>query len=217
MTLHYISLFALGFTSLFPLINPVGTAIIIDPYFQNHSLHHRQLYSFKIAVYAFLMGVGTLAIGSWCLRFMGVSIPATQMAGGILIARMGLSLLSSEPDNSQPEPSTSPESLMSSLFYPLTFPLTLGPGGISALITLSAHAHRDQIDQTIINTLVLSLSLLTVCIVTYFCFAYSGLVIKRIGQSGSLIVNRLSAFLVFCIGVQMTMNGLKNTFPHLLN
>jgi multiple antibiotic resistance protein len=84
------------------------------------------------------------------------------------------------------------------------------------LITLSAHAHGDNMGETTIHTLTLGMSLLTVCIITYFCFAYSGVVIRKIGPSGSNMVNRLSAFLLFCIGVQMAVTGLKHTFPNLL-
>jgi multiple antibiotic resistance protein len=94
----------------------------------------------------------------------------------------------------------------------MAFPLTLGPGGISTLITLSAHAHHENLRDTWMHTLVLALSFLSVCVTAFFCYTYSGLVIQKIGKSGSLIVNRISAFLVFCIGVQMTINGLKLVF-----
>ena len=212
---NLVSLFALGFTSLFPLINPVGTAIIIDPYFSGLSLSQRRSNSLQIVLYCFFLGAGTLVAGSWCLKFMGVSVTTTQLAGGLLIAHMGLSLLNSEPEPKSSD-SNSPAQLSSSLFYPISFPLTLGPGGISTLITLSAHAHGQSPEETVMHTLVLAASLFAVCVITFFCYSYSGLIIKKIGTSGSLIVNRLSAFLVFCIGVQMAISGLKNIFPQLL-
>jgi multiple antibiotic resistance protein len=212
MLTDYFSLFALGFSSLFPLINPVGTAIILDPYFAGHDLKDRKNYSLKISTYSFFLGLATLFIGSWCLKFMGVSVATTQLAGGLLIARMGLGLLSSEPDSNKSNDQTLPKNVASSLFYPMSFPLTLGPGGISTLITLSAHAHHEDLQATMMHTLVLALSLFFVCLATFFCYTYSGIIIQKIGNSGSLIVNRLSAFLVFCIGVQMTINGLKLVF-----
>ena len=91
--IQYLSLFLLGISSLLPLINPLGTAIIIDPYFKGVNLHDRKSYSLKISFYCLILGMGALFLGSWCLKFMGVSVQATQIAGGLVIGKMGLSLL----------------------------------------------------------------------------------------------------------------------------
>lgn len=208
------SLFTLGFTSLFPLINPVGTALIIDPFFAHGSFEERKAHTRTICLYVFVLGVCALLSGSWVLRFMGVSIPVTQLGGGLIIARMGLQMLSAESNEEKSAPD--PSAIKSSLFYPLTFPFTLGPGGISALVTLSAHAHGEDLAETLIQQGVLTASLLAVVIVTYFCFIYSRSVIGRIGAQGSLVLNRLMAFLVFCIGLQVAITGLIHIFPHLL-
>jgi multiple antibiotic resistance protein len=124
---------------------------------------------------------------------------------------MGLGMLNSEPSPTQSKPQAGP----TSLFYPLTFPLTVGPGSISVLITLSAHAHTDDLAQTFLRHGVLGISLLCVMIATYFCFVYSERVMRLIGSQGSLVLNRLMAFLVFCVGLQVALGGLSHTFPHL--
>lgn len=211
--LDLVSLFLLGISSVLPLINPVGTALIIDPYFSGLSLAQRKASAATVAVYAFLLGTGTLFLGSWCLKFMGISVSTTQLGGGLLIARMGISLLNADPSTNTTERAS--KDIASSLFYPLAFPLTVGPGCISAVITLSAHAHANELPETFLHMGVLSASLLCSCFLTYLCFAYSSVIIRRIGTSGSLILNRLSAFLVFCIGVQMAVTGIKNTFPEI--
>ncbi|MGZ3722270.1 MAG: MarC family protein [Bdellovibrionales bacterium] len=210
-------LFVLGMSSLLPLVNPIGTALIINPYFRGATFSDRKSYAFAIVLSSLGLGVATLFLGSWCLKFMGISIPTTQMAGGLIIARMGLGLLNSEPED-QDGQQTQHANVRNSLFYPLAFPLTVGPGCISALITLSAHAHvSEDTPLTLLRMGVLSLSLFTVLVVTYFCFAYSDVVIRRIGTSGSLIVNRLMAFIVFCIGIQMFVTGLSHSFPNLFH
>lgn len=211
--LSQLSLFTLGVSSLLPLVNPVGTALIINPYFAGFPLSQRKSFALTIVISCLGLGIATLFLGSYALKFMGISIPTTQLAGGLIIAHMGLLMLSSKGETAKEPPNS--DTVRSSLFYPMAFPLTLGPGGISTLITLSAHAHAEDTAQTLLQMGTLSLSLLAVLIFTYFCFAYSDGVIRRIGKSGSMVLNRLMAFLVFCIGIQMVISGLGHSFPQL--
>lgn len=204
------SIFLLGITSLLPLINPIGTALILNSFFAGQDLKGRKSYALSIVMYSFFLGLGALFLGSWCLKFMGISVSTTQLAGGIIIARMGLNLLSSKTETDKSDGPL--VDLKSSTFYPMAFPLTLGPGAISVLITLNAHAQSGSLSDTWLKLVALTLSLAFVCVVTYFCFVYSDKVISKIGTSGSLVANRLSAFLVFCIGVQMTLTAFKTIF-----
>ncbi len=212
--MEQLPLFLLGISSLLPLINPIGTAFILDPYFANLDLKSRKEFSFAIAFYCLILGLGTLALGSWCLKFMGISIPTTQVAGGFVIAKMGLGMLTARSQEND-DPKEGLANVRASLFYPMAFPLTLGPGSVSTLIALSAHAHSTDLSESWLHMGVLALSLLTVCVLTYFCFVYSRVIIERLGPSGSLVINRLLAFLVFCIGIQMIVTGLKHLFPNL--
>lgn len=210
--MEFVTLFLLGFSSLLPLVNPIGTALIVNPVFAPFSIPERKALSMTVIVACLGLGLATLFGGSFCLKFMGVSIPTTQMGGGIIIARFGLSMLSSEQHGSTTLVSGD---VRQGLFYPLAFPITVGPGVIAVLITLSAHAHSGALAETFIRLFVLGASLLAVLTVTYFCLVYSGKVIARIGETGSLVLNRLMAFLVFCIGIQMLVTGLGRSFPHL--
>ena len=142
---------------------------------------------------------------------MGISIPSTQMAGGIVLAQMGLTLLNAESDAKTQGPVQAGDSL----FYPLAFPLTLGPGGIATLITLSAHSHSAELSDTFIKMAVIGLALGSVLVITYFSFVYTNILISKIGKSGSQALNRLMAFVVFSIGIQMFVTGLSHSFPEL--
>ena len=206
------SFFLLGFSSLLPFINPVGTALIINPYLSKSTFADRKSCALSIVFYAFILGVSTIFIGSWFLKVMGISIPVIQISGGVVVSAMGLSLLSTK-NSSDDDPLT--QRVEDSLFYPIAFPFTLGPGTISALIALSAHAHSSEIAQTFLNEGVLCVSLLAVLIITYFCFVYSDFVFRRIGSTGSIVINRLMAFIVFSVGVQMLATGLSHAFPRL--
>jgi multiple antibiotic resistance protein len=197
--------FLLGFSSLFPLINPIGTAFIIQPYLSDLDDATRRRYVLRIVVICFVMGLVALHLGSLVLKLMGVSIPATQTAGGIVIAILGFNLLNSSAASGTDVVSGS--KVEDSIFYPLSFPLTLGPGGISTLIALSAHVHSDANNWLSPKMTVITLSLLVVLVIAYFCFFNASRLVRKLGPNGSQVVNRMMSFLVFCIGIQMTFTG----------
>lgn len=197
--------FLLGFSSLFPLVNPVGTALIIQPYFAGLDEASRKRHAFRIASICFLMGFTTLHVGSYILKFMGVSIPATQTAGGIVIAVLGFSLLNSQATGGEVDGAK--RDVDDSIFYPLSFPLTLGPGGLATLIALSAHVHSDGDNFFSPKMTAITLSLFLILAIAYFCFVNTASLVKRMGANGSQVMNRLMSFLVFSIGIQMTFSG----------
>lgn len=204
----HLPLFFIGFSALFPLINPIGTALIIEPYFQGIARNERKSHAFRIVLNSFLLGLFCLHAGSKILEFMGITIPAMQLAGGLIIAKIGLGFLDAKENTKQDD--SIPGSITDSLFYPLAFPLTLGPGGISTLIMLSAHAHTATVNAVSMGMVMITASLFAVLLITYFCFAYSHDLVKKIGPNGSRVLNRLLAFLVFCIGIQMAFSGVMH-------
>jgi multiple antibiotic resistance protein len=201
----YFSIFLAAFSALLPLINPIGTAMIIEPYFHGLSQAERKRYAFRIALNCFVLGFVTLHIGNWILQFMGVSIPATQTAGGIVIALLGYGLLNNPQKSANDTKATA--DIASSSFYPLSFPLTVGPGSVSTLIALSANAHDGEHRLFSVNLLVITLALFINLVGAYLCFIYNSKISQRVGATGNEVINRLLAFLVFCIGIQMAFNG----------
>jgi len=202
---EYLPIFLGAFSALLPLINPIGTAMIIEPYFYGLNEAERKHYAFRIALNCFILGVVTLHIGHWILQFMGVSIPATQTAGGIVIAFLGYGLLNN-PQKSAADTKASVD-IASNSFYPLSFPLTVGPGSVSTLIALSANAQRGEESLFSVSLLVITLALFINLAAAYFCFVHNNKISRRMGTTGNEVINRLLAFLVFCIGIQMAFKG----------
>jgi multiple antibiotic resistance protein len=202
---EYLPIFLGAFSALLPLINPIGTAMIIEPYFYGLNDAERKHYAFRIALNCFVLGVVTLHIGHWILQFMGVSIPATQTAGGIVIAFLGYGLLNN-PQKSAADTKASVD-IASNSFYPLSFPLTVGPGSVSTLIALSANAQRGEESLFSVSLLVITLALFINLAAAYFCFVHNNKISRRMGTTGNEVINRLLAFLVFCIGIQMAFKG----------
>src|SRR5262249_35750951 len=127
--------------ALFPIVNPLGMAPIFLSFTSGIDERSRCRLARLVAYNSFLLAAASLLIGSYVLRFLGLSLPAVQIGGGLLVAATGWRLLGSgdnpaERDGGPP----SAESVMAGAFYPLTMPLTVGPGSIAIMITIGSNA-----------------------------------------------------------------------------
>src|SRR5579871_6099947 len=205
----------IGFLSLFPVVNPIGSAFIVDPLLGGLDFSERKRVAKKVALYC--LGICTISalIGSWILKLFGISIPIVQLAGGLMICRMGWQLLTSDDqvkgEKETARPDRRPGDIDNILFYPIAFPMTTGAGTISVILTLSAHEDEDLLEH-VLNLGALFFAIIAICLVIYICYANTARLIHRLGPRGEQIVNRLSAFLVFCIGMQIAWSGIRTLF-----
>jgi multiple antibiotic resistance protein len=202
------------FTALLPLINPIGTALILAGLTAGTSNEVRRALAKKIAINTILILTTLLLVGSYILAFFGISVPIVQMAGGVVLASMGWNLLnqtdSASPADSANTPREDASVYFSRTFYPYTFPITVGPGGVAVALTLSAHAMRANIlTETLISQAGALVGVIGLGIVMYFSFAYSSLLTKRLGKTGMSVLLRLIAFLVVCIGAEISWSGIR--------
>jgi multiple antibiotic resistance protein len=211
----FLNLVFIGFISLFPPVNPLGTALLLDPFFHHLNQHERRTAAKKIALYCLALCAATTIVGSWIFKLFSISVPVVQIAGGILICKMGWELLSSETPiktsegvNGHPDELKNQQNIDELLFYPLAFPMTTGPGTFSVLLTLSAHSHSSHLPVYFMNLSAIIFAVVLMTILIYFSFAFTPNLVKRFGPRGRLVVNRLTAFLVFCVGLQIMTTGL---------
>ena len=204
----------LAFAALFPIVNPLGDAPIFLNLTREYSDSVQKFLARKIAIYGFLMLAASLLFGSRILEFFGISIPIMQLAGGLVLAITGWQLLSAA-DNSYatPRQQDTLQAAMSHAFYPLTLPLTVGPGCISVAITIGAHI-RQKVGARYIFDLPLFLAALLgmalVCVLVWLCYGNAYRLVKRLGTTGSAVVTRLSSFILLAIGFQIMWNGLSS-------
>jgi multiple antibiotic resistance protein len=95
-------------------------------------------------------------------------------------------------------------------FYPLTFPITIGPGSISVAMTLGAGA-RDAVT-SVTGLLGVALGILLVSATIYLCYRFAARLLRRLGRSGTGVLLRLSAFILLSIGVQILCDGVAERF-----
>ena len=164
-----------------------------------------------VAIYAFCIMATSLYIGAYVLSFFGISIPVLRVAGGIIVSMSGWRMLT-EPDATEQRRSEAPYPRAIDVppsrlaFYPLTMPLTTGPGTISVAISIGAGRpsgfHASSIEffvETCWRPRAGGADLRVL--------PDSARLADLIGPTGTTIIVRLSAFLLFCIGIQVFWNG----------
>jgi multiple antibiotic resistance protein len=93
-------------------------------------------------------------------------------------------------------------------FYPLTMPLTGGPGSISVAITLGANAaHHHPFH--VLTTLAALFGLVLIAISIFLCYGFADRLARILGATGMTVILQLSSFFLVCIGVQIVWNGIK--------
>jgi multiple antibiotic resistance protein len=201
--------FLFGFGALFAIINPYGLAFIFLDRTMGLSEHDRSRIAFRVAVYAFVVLLVSLFAGSEIMRFFGISMPALRIAGGLVVAATGWSMLHAAPSTPGGHASSSAnyEVIRGMTFFPLTIPLTAGPGTIATAIAIGT-TRPSGLDAVFSLSIVWLVIALAVAATIYHAYRKSSAMARLFGEEGTSVVTRLSAFLLLCIGVQIMINGI---------
>ena len=209
----------LVFATLFPIVNPVGMAPIFAGMTLPYSSAIRRTMALRIAVNGIVLLVASLFIGSYILEFFGISIAAVQLGGGLVVTVSGWHILNSHAgvsDRQSDAPRDSSE-ILSKAFYPLTLPLTVGPGSIAVAITLGSNAHSETHLQLILTSLASVVGSILIGLSIYLSYRYANKLEELLGATGTSVLIRLSAFIVLCIGIQIMFNGLESFYKEALH
>lgn len=198
-------------TALFPIVNPLGGAPLFLSLTSYYSAAERRLISRRIAINSVILIVISYLIGTHILAFFGISLPVVQVGGGLVLASAGWAMLKHNDEDatkSGVRHTVNTHDLSKKAFYPLTLPLTVGPGSISVAITLGANEPRAHlllwysVIGAIIGAIVIAASV-------YLCYAFADRLALVLGETGMSIIMRLSSFLLVCLGVQIIWNGVS--------
>jgi multiple antibiotic resistance protein len=195
-------------SALFPIVDPIGGSPVFLSLTKDYSPQTRKLLARRIAVDSFILLVASFTIGSHVLSFFGISLPVVQVGGGLIVISTGWAMLSQKDDDERGavRRSVSCTDVMRDAFYPLTLPLTVGPGSISVAITLGANEpHHLRANLLAILTAVIGSAFVAATI--YLSYGFADRLGAVIGPTGMNVMLKLSAFLLVCIGVQILWNG----------
>ncbi len=209
---RFAQFFALAFSALLPVINPLGSCLV---FLSIVGVTRPEVYrslARKIAISTFLFLLTMDVGGATVLKLFGISLPVVQLAGGLVLAAMGWGLLNQKEVAEPSTPSTvpaDPSRLQAKVFYPLTFPVTAGPGVLVVTLTLSAHASKGTVSEIAFAQLGVLIGMALMCLAVYLAYAYAPKITAKISPSTAHGVLRVIAFVLLCIGVQIAWNGLS--------
>lgn len=170
----------------------------------------------KITLYAFILCTVVLFAGHWILELFGISIPVIQLAGEIMICKIGWDSLTTNDGKGTEDAikvntasGESFDNIQDKLFYPLTFPITTGAGVISVLFTLGAHSENTSTVEYIINSIAILTAIIIMCILIFIFNLKTKTILQYLGSHTEAYINRIMAFLIFCVGLQIAVTGIK--------
>ena len=200
---NIINAFLLVYAALFPIVNPIGSAPLFLRMTRGRSSAERSVLAQSVARNSFFLLLGSLFIGSHVLEFFGITL--------LVVAAFGWRLLHApeEPDADRAKVGDTGPSI--DAFYPLTMPLTVGPGSISVAVTLGSQRPTPTADLTqlaIVGGAAVA-GLAAIAITIFVSYRFADRIILFLGARGTDVLMRLSAFILFCIGIQIIWNGLS--------
>ena len=203
--------FALSFSALLPVINPLGSALVFLTVVGSVPSEQFRNLARRVAVSVVLFLLVIEGGGAALLNFFGISLPVVQLAGGFALAAMGWGMLNqSESANKQSDSQVHyATELDEKIFYPLTFPITAGPACLVVTLTMSAHASRHELVSNVLAHLGIALAIVGLGVTVWLCYAYAPRITKRVSPATVQGILRVVAFVLLCIGVQIASNGVE--------
>jgi multiple antibiotic resistance protein len=193
-------------SALFPIVDPLGGAPIFLALTREYSPGERRALALRIATNSFFLLVGSYFVGTHILAFFGISLPVVQVGGGLVVISTGWTLLKQGQDQKNVKRNIQSMDPFQHAFYPLTMPLTVGPGSISVAVTLGADApyhagfHVLAIVAAVVGSALLGVSI-------FLCYGFADRLARALGATAMTVIVQLTSFLLVCIGVQILWNG----------
>lgn len=208
-----LNVFLLVYAGLFPIINPIGGAPIFLGLTRDCTDRERNALAFRVTVNSFFLLLGSLLGGSYVLEFFGITLPIVRVAGGLLVTAAAWRLVQTG-DYSGAQNDRKSATPADTAFYPLTMPITVGPGSIAVAITLGSERPRVfDLAHMILPGAAAGAGLIAIAATIYICYRFAEGTVGALGENATNVVVRLSAFILLCIGFEIMWNG-YSALPH---
>lgn len=207
-----LSTFVYVFSSLIPVVDPVGGAILFWALTRGGEGRIRATLANRIGIYSFIVLLVCLYAGNFILTFFGISIGVLRVAGGIVLFSQGWQALNQPEGAGQqgPEKPGRIETMLSMAFYPLTLPLVTGPGAIAVSVAFGANSSKGWG-----YSIGCILGIAVTCIATWLCFRFCDKLNHAVGVAGADALARIFAFILICLGVVIFWQGFTDLWSQL--
>lgn len=204
-----VTLFLTAFAGLFAIMNPFVALPVFLSFTEGESAATQRRQALRVAVYSLALGLVILFSGSAILSFFGVSVDDFRIAGGVVLLTIGLGMLNggSRAHSGSPDEQTQQAQQVDPTFYPLTFPMLVGPGTITTLVVLAGHAHSVSSYGEVVA------ALLAVVVILALVLFFAGSIGKHMSETLRTIMTRLMGMLLASMAVQMMVAGISAVFP----
>ena len=204
MFYEWLTLIGVTFGALLPIANPFSTAPIFVAITRQMSHARRWQQARMASIYMAVVLLVSLLAGALILEMFGISLPALRIAGGLVIARIGFSMLNPEPEEKLPEEDQK-EALdkRDVAFTPLAMPMLSGPGSIAVTISMATAVERP------IDYVAVGIGILIVAFLSWLVLRSSTRIVEFLGSTGVNVLTRLMGLILVCIGVQFIATGIS--------
>lgn len=192
-----------AFATLFVVIDPIGLAPIFIALTHGSDAKHRRAIAVRACLIAAIVLCLFAFLGEQVLGFIGISMPAFRIAGGILLFLTALDMLFERRTKRREDTADAEEDKPDPSVFPIAIPLIAGPGAIASMILLTGQA-----ETTLGVFAILGVMFAVLAIVLAF-FLISGFVEKALGRVGITVVTRVLGMLLAALSVQFVLDGLR--------
>lgn len=190
-----------GFATLFVVMDPIGLVPLFIALTAGQSGAVRAKIARRACVGAAIILTLFGLMGDTILTFIGISMPAFRIAGGVLLFLTALDMLF---DWRKTAAQTSRAAPSDPSIFPLATPLMAGPGAIAAMILLIGQGGNTALATGAVIGLMLA-----VVIITFALFNAAGALERALGPIGTLVITRLLGMLLAALAVQFVLDGLR--------
>lgn len=202
----------LAFTSLLAIVNPISAIPIYVALTGTLTVERRRTTLRTATITGVLVLVAFGLLGTWILRFFGITTDAFRITGGLLFVGIGSDMLSARRSRVKTTPLEEEEAEHREDvgIIPLGLPTLAGPGAITTVVTLVAQA-RSPMEHAAVY-----LAIVAVMIITWIVLGVAPLLLRRFGNTGLNVLTRVMGLLVMVIGMQFIINGTVNVLSGVL-
>ncbi|MDR2155673.1 MAG: NAAT family transporter [Burkholderiaceae bacterium] len=200
----------LALAAVLPILNPPASAPVFVNLTRDVAPATRRALAQRVGLNVALMLAAAMLVGTYVLAFFGVSIPVVRVAGGLIVGFTAWNMLYAQEAPDQEHVARvlqNEQRVRIQAFYPITFPLTCGPGSISAAITVGAALHHPQWPVAAVNFAGGLTAMALVSLLVTLTYGYASRLLRPLGEVGMVVFLRLSAFILLCVGVQIFWDG----------
>lgn len=201
--------FLVTFAALFPIVNPLEGAPLFYVLTRELPLARQRVLARQVALNGLALLLGSMVLGPWLLGFFGIELPVVRIAGGLVVTSLGWKLLSQSQWSDHPSQPMSEDSMArAGAFYPLTMPLTVGPGSISVAVSIGSRMPVNGFSLADFARGVGAVSgVVAIGISIFVAYRFAANLTRFLGASGVEVLVRLSAFILMCIGIEFLWSG----------